>query len=455
MVFFTELIGKEVIDNTGKTVGTLCDFVFQDGTEFAPVTHIIFLAKDKYKKKISWEYVEGIKQQNGYLVYSIVLNIASAEMQPLFVHETDLLAHELLDKQIIDVSGVKVVRVNDILLNKVEAQFCITGVCVGSTSFLRRLGVKQQLLGKILYKFSSEKIIPWKSVEPLETKEAKKETKGQLHLKEAKNKIAEMHPGDLADLMEELSPKEQMLIFNRLDKKTAAKTFVEAGPKVQESFFKGLKINRLVDLLESMPPHSAADVLGILEEQKAKVILAQMNAQKAKQIHDLMQYPEDTAGGLMRTDYFALRDTDTATKAVAHIRKAKPSADKTHVLLIIDQEHHLVGTLSMRTLLTAKPRQQLKTFMKKKPLVVFPQTTKQDLATALEKYNFYMIPVVDEQSTLKGIITADQVLSEVIPKSWIRRKFILKRAKRQKRTEQKNNSTETNGTVSENNQEKK
>lgn len=433
MVFFTELVQKAVIDKEGKIVGTLCDLVFQDGAEYAPVKYIVFIAKDKYKKKLSWEYVEGIKQQNGSASYSILLNITSAELQPLFVHETDLLAHELLDKQIIDVSGVKVVRVNDLLFNKVEEQFCITGVCVGTTSFLRRLGVKQKFLGKVVYKFSTEKIIPWKYVEPLETKEAK----GHLHLKEAKNKIAEMHPGDIADLMEELSPKEQMLIFNRLDKKTAAKTFVEAGPEVQESFFKGLKINRLVDLLESMPPHNAADVLGILEEQKAKIILNQMNHEKAKIIHDLMQYPEDTAGALMRTDYFALHDMDTAAKAVAHIRKAKPSADKTHVLLVVDHEHHLVGTLSLRTLLTAKPRQQLKSFMKKKPFVVYPQTSKQDLATALEKYNFYMIPVVDEQSTLKGIITADQVLSEIIPKSWIRRKFILKRAKRQRKIEPK------------------
>ncbi|MBI5073523.1 magnesium transporter [Candidatus Woesearchaeota archaeon] len=432
MVFFTELLQKAVIDKEGKTIGILCDLVFQDGTEYAPVKYIVFLAKDKYKKKLSLEYVEGIKQENGSASYSILLNITSAEMQPLFVHETDLLAHELLDKQIIDVSGVKVVRVNDLLLNKVEEQFCITGVCVGTTSFLRRLGLKQHFLGKVVYKFSSEKIIPWKSVEPLETKEAK----GHLHLKEAKNKIAEMHPGDIADLMEELSPKEQMLIFNRLDKKTAAKTFVEAGPAVQESFFKGLKINRLVDLLESMPPHNAADVLGILEGEKAKVILNQMNHEKAKRISDLMQYPEDSAGALMRTDYFALHDMDTAAKAVGNIRKAKPSADKTHVLLVVDHEQHLVGTLSMRTLLTAKPRQQLKTFMRKKPFVVYPQTSKQDLATALEKYNFYMIPVVDEQATLKGIITADQVLSEVIPKSWIRRKFILKRAKRQKKIEQ-------------------
>lgn len=431
MVFFTELIQKAVVDKQGKMLGMLCDLVFQDGVEYAPVKYIVFFAKDKYKKKLSWDYVEGIKQENGSSSYSLVLNISSEEMQPLFVQETDLLVRELLDKQIIDVTGVKVVRVNDVLLNKVEQEFCITGVCVGTTSFLRRLGVKQKLLGKVFYKFSSEKIIPWKSVEPLETKEAK----GQLHLKEAKNKIAQMHPGDIADLMEELSPKEQMLIFNRLDKKTAAKTFVEAGPAVQESFFKGLKSNRLVDLLESMPSHNAADVLGILEEQKAKLILAQMNHEKAKKIKDLMQYPEDSAGAVMRTDYFALYDTDTTSKAVAHIRKAKPSADKTHVLLVVDNEHHLVGTLSLRTLLAAKPKEQLKSFMKKKPFVVYPHTSKQDLATALEKYNFYMIPVVDEQSTLKGIITADQILTEVIPKSWIRRKFILKRAKKQKRIE--------------------
>ncbi len=431
MVFFTELSSKTVYDSHGKITGTLCDLVFLDGAEYAPITHLVYLAKDKYKKRLSWKYVEGIKQQNGAPIYTIVLNIPAAEIEPSFVHENDLLAHSLLDKQIIDVTGVKVVRVNDLLLNKVDDQFCITGVCVGTTSFLRRLGLKQNILGKVLYNFSAEKIIPWKSVEALETNR-------QLHLKEAKNKIAEMHPGDIADLMEELSPKEQMLIFNRLDKKTAAKALVEAGPEVQESFFRELKINRIVELLESMPPHSATDVLGIMEKEKVNIILAQMNPEKAKLIQELLKYPENTAGALMRTDYFALKDIDTAAKAVAAIRKEKPSADKTHILLVTNNENHLVGTLSMRTLLNAKPRQKIMKFMKKRPIVVGLHTSKQDIATALEKYNYYVIPVVDEHSVLKGIITADHVLSSVIPKSWIRRKFILKRVKKQKKQENKN-----------------
>ncbi len=428
MVFYTELFKQSVIDKDGKTLGSLCDLVFIDGTDAARITHIVFIGKDNYKKKLSWQYVEGIKQplNEGNADFSIILNKPSYALELTFVHEHDLLAHELLDKQIIDVAGVKVVRVNDLLLAKIDEDFYITGVCVGTTSFFRRLGLSQNSLGKIVYSMTSEKIILWKYVEPLEVNK-------QLHLKESHTKVAEMHPGDIADILGELSPKEQMIIFHKLDRKTAAKALVEAEPKVQESFFKGLKVQKIAELLESMPSYRAVDLLIAVDDEKVKLILGHMNKEKAKSIEELRKYPENTAGALMRTDVFTLLDTFTATQALNHIKKMKPSADKTHVLLIIDIDNHLVGTISLRSLLNASPRQKLHDFMKKHPIAVGLFSSKQDIATALEKYNYFMMPVVDESTKLKGMITADEILTQVIPESWIRRKFIVKRVKKKHR----------------------
>ncbi|MFA6887876.1 MAG: CBS domain-containing protein [Candidatus Woesearchaeota archaeon] len=430
MVFYTELFNQDVIDSEKKILGKLCDLVFVDGLESAKIIYFVFLAKDNYKKRVSWDYVQGIKQDTVTGIFSISLNTISSNVDFTFVHEHDLLAHELLDKQIIDVAGVKVVRVNDLLLNKVDEELCITGVCVGTTSFFRRLGVKQNVFGRFIYSMTSERIIPWKFVEPLEVNK-------HLHLKESHTKIAEMHPGDIADLMGELTPKEQMIIFNKLDKKTAAKTLVEAQPEVQESFFKGLKVPRIVELLESMPVYKAADLLILMDQEKAKFILQHMSPEKAKSIQELHQYPENSAGALMRTDVFTLYDDLTATQAISYIKKSKPSADKIHVLFVIDHDHHLVGTLSVRTLLNASPRQKLKLSMKKHPMAVGLSATKQDIAIALEKYNFYVIPVIDESSKLKGMITADEILTKVIPESWIRRKLIIKRAKRKHKIDPK------------------
>src|SRR3989338_10719117 len=443
MVFYTELLGKSVIDTEGRIAGHLTDFVFKDGAESAPIIHIVYSGKDKYKRRLSWNYVEGIKQsasdKSSTISFSILLNVSIKELQPSFIHENDLLTSELLDKQIIDVGGVKVVRVNDILLNKVGETLCITGVCVGTTSFFRRLGITQQGLGKLVYRFTAEKIIPWKSVEPLEASK-------HILLKESKNKIAELHPGDIADLMEELSPKEQMLVFNKLDKQTAAKTLVEAQPEVQESFFRGLKLPKIVELLESIPPYRAADLLALVSEEKVKLILQNMKSEKAKEISELLAYHENTAGALMRTDVFTLQDDQTAASALAAIRKSKPSADKTHILFVVDKEQHLVGTLSLRSLLNAAARQKLSQFMKKHPFVVHLQTSKEDIATVLEKYNFFVVPVVDEHGKLKGMITADEVISEIIPQSWIRRKFVAKRArKKQKPSSLQGQSGNSNG----------
>ncbi|PIN78881.1 hypothetical protein COV16_05460 [Candidatus Woesearchaeota archaeon CG10_big_fil_rev_8_21_14_0_10_34_8] len=224
--------------------------------------------------------------------------------------------------------------------------------------------------------------------------------------------------------MEELSPKEQIIIFNKLDKKTAAKTLVEADEGVQESFFKGVKNNRIIELLESLPPYRGADLLSIVDEEKADKILAQMITTKSKKIKELLQYKEDTAGGLMRSEIFTLLDTYTAKKAIQIIRKECPSTEQLHVLIIVDKENHLVGTISMRTLLTAKPNAILNKFMRKDPIALPLDAVKEDIATALEKYNFVMLPVVDKNNVLKGTVTADEVLSEIMPESWIKRKYI-------------------------------
>ncbi|MEK6867342.1 MAG: CBS domain-containing protein, partial [Nanoarchaeota archaeon] len=128
------------------------------------------------------------------------------------------------------------------------------------------------------------------------------------------------------------------------------------------------------------------------------------------------------------------QDNQTAASALAAIRKSKPSADKTHILFVVDKEQHLVGTLSLRSLLNAAARQKLSQFMKKHPFVVHLQTSKEDIATVLEKYNFFVVPVVDENGRLKGMITADEVLSEIIPQSWIRRNFVAKRARRKQKS---------------------
>jgi magnesium transporter len=426
MVYLSQILGKPVIDSKGDVLGQLCDLVFVDGQEYADVIHIVYKCHEKYKKRLPWNYVEGIKQTatENAPEFSIMLNAESSDLHPAFVHQKDLLAHELLDKQIIDVAGIKVVRVNDLLLNKVKGDFGITGVCVGTTSFFRRLGLSKKGPIGLLYRFTGEKIIQWKSVESFET---------NMHLKEPGNKIGDLHPGDIADIMEELSPKEQILIFNKLDNKTAAKTLVEADEDVQESFLRGVKSGRVIELLESLPPHRAADVLSIAGDAKARNILGQMKPTLAKKIRELLQYDEDTAGGLMRTDIFTLLASYSASKALQVIREKRPAAEQMHVILIVNKKNELIGTISIRTLLTAKPREKLQDVMSPNPITIPLDATKRDIATALEKYNFVMLPVVDEKNMLCGTVTADEVLSEIIPESWIKRNYLPKRPRKKKR----------------------
>lgn len=158
-----------------------------------------------------------------------------------------------------------------------------------------------------------------------------------------------------------------------------------------------------------------------------------MTPKHAKTIQELLQYEEDTAGALMRAEVFTLLDTYTAQKALQVIRKQRPPTAQIHVLLIVDNKNHLLGTISMRTLLTAKQTTKLRNIMRKNPITVFPHATKKDIATVLEKYNFVILPVVDDNNMLCGTVSADEVLSEIMPQSWIKEKYIPTQAKKQRK----------------------
>ncbi|MEM5812624.1 MAG: PRC-barrel domain-containing protein, partial [Candidatus Aenigmatarchaeota archaeon] len=227
MVYFSQLKGRPVYDSEGKNIGSLIDMVFVDGEKYAEISHLVYSYK-KTRRKISWSFVRELKNpETPGLDADIYLNAPERELNPTFETEREFLVSKLIDKQIIDVDGVKVVRVNDVLLGKIEGKFCIAAVCVGAKSFLRSLA-GEKLADLIGGKFR-EKIIPWEYVEPLDPDIQK------LHIRLRRSKIADMHPADIADIMEDLTYKERELIFNALDREKSAKTIIESEPEIQKS----------------------------------------------------------------------------------------------------------------------------------------------------------------------------------------------------------------------------
>ena len=408
MVYFIQLKNKPVIDAEGKKIGVVKDLVFVDGINYAQISHLIYLSKEKYRKKIAWRFIKELKEKpTKKESIEIHLNRPSDELNILFEQESDLLVSSLIDKQIVDVDGQKIVRVNDVLLGKIGDKFCVVAVCVGTRSLLRVLGV-----GSSSNIPGEERIIPWASVVSLE------KDLYNLHLKYQKSKIADLHPSDIADIMEDLSHNERFLIFDSLGKSKAAKTLAEVEPDVQTNFLKNLKIARIVEILEDMPPNEAADILSLMPRKRVNTILNSMKDDKAKKIREILKYPEESAGSMMHTEFIAIPKDYTAQQTINLLRKLKPISEKIYHLYVVDKKMHLLGVLSIRTLLTAEPKKVISKFMRTRIAKVRLNTPKKDVAYALTKYNLFALPVVDKDNVLKGVAKADEVLEEVMPESW-------------------------------------
>ena len=419
MVDFSELRNKPVIDADGRNIGILKDLVFIDGEDYAEISHLIYLSEDRYRKKISWRFVKELKKKEEDKGITVYLNEPVNDINPVFEQGNEFLVGNLVDKQIVDIHGMKVVRINDVVLGKVDSKFCVVAVGVGTKSLVRRLGIEK------LVRFApkiEEHIIPWQSVEPLE------EGLHKIHIKYQKDKIADLHPSDIADIMEDLTHKERVLIFNSLDKEKAARTLVESEPNVQSSFFKNLKMNRITEILETIPSNHAADILSLMSRTKAEQLLKCIHPEIAKKIREILNYPRESAGALMSTNFVVIPKDYTAQETITLLRKLRPSPERTYHLYVVDKANHLLGVLSTRALLTAPPSKMVSKFMRKEVVKIKLDAQKEDITNALAKYSLFVLPVVDENNVIKGVVKADDVLTEIMPESWKKRVFMIKKA---------------------------
>ena len=423
MVYFSQIKGRPVYDSEEKNIGSIVDLVFVDGEKYAEISHLVYFSR-KYRKKVPWRFVKEIKDNPGTatLDADIYLNVPEAELNPTFEGEREFLVSRLVDKQIIDVDGLKVVRVNDVLLGKITDMFCIVAVCVGAKSFIRSLAGER--LGELVGSKISEHIITWEFVESLDPDIQK------LHIRLKRSKIADLHPADIADLMEDLTYKERELIFNALDKETAAKTMIESEPEVQKDFLKAMKLNNILEILENIPPNHAADIISVMPEHLRNEIFRHMNRDVARKVREILGYPDMSVGSIMHTEFVAVPGDYTAQKAIEFLRKTKPASDKMYRIYVVDKEHKLLGFLPLGTLVTAPAKERIESLMKTKIIKLHTKTSKQDAANALSKYNLFVLPVVDESNVLKGVVKADDVISEVMPKAWKKRRYFAPRTRR-------------------------
>ena len=322
-----------------------------------------------------------------------------------------LLKRDLLDQQIIDVHGRKVVRVNDVEMfsNPVNAHIIldVLAVDVGARGAVRRLakGLVPSFTLRALLEKIPPRVIPWQYVDLIETDAARR-----VKLKIAYEGLSKMHPADIADIVEDLPPAEQKAVFEALDEEVAAEALEEIDPDIQVAIVESLDSDRAADIVEEMDPDAAADLLGELPEDRSGEILKEMEPEERQEVTQLLEFGEHTAAGRMTTEFIAVPETGTIADAIEALRQFEGSAEAVATVYLTGPGHTLAGAIPLVRIATSPADMQLQS-VSEKPTTCAPDTPDREVAELFDKYNLITLAVADEHGRLAGIITADDVIS--------------------------------------------
>jgi CBS domain-containing protein/sporulation protein YlmC with PRC-barrel domain len=401
----TELLGAPVYDAAGQVGGRVREVALTPQEDRARVS--TFIVKTKAGDRLlPWASVKSV---NG----GIRAATAATEWSPdRGIEGLFLLERDLLDQQVIDVNGRKVVRVNDVDLHEETAGKVVTlkvgSVDVGARGAIRRLlkGLVPSPALHALLKRIPPREIPWEFVDVVETDPARR-----VKLKISNERLAKLHPADIADIIEELAPDEREAVFETLDEEVAAEALEEVEPKLQKSIVESLDSDRVADIVEEMDPAAAADLLADLPEERTEQILEEMQPDERQEVSGLLEFEENTAAGRMTTEYIALGTDATVNDAIDALRNYEGGVETVSTLFLVDREGVLVGAVPLAKLVLAQGEEALMSLVQEPLISCHPNTKENEVAELFDKYNLFSLPVVDDQSKLVGVITSDQVIS--------------------------------------------
>jgi magnesium transporter len=411
MLYLSQVIGRPVLDGNGEPIGKVADLIVAVGDRYPPVTGLV-AATDRRRIFLPWSSVDNL-DATGARLRTQTIDIGKFQQRP---NEITLRA-DLMDKQIVDIDGRKVVRVNDLRLDEIDGRLHLVAVDVGTAGLLRRLGLERGYgtLARNLRLPVSERYIDWEDVDPVETSIA------SIKLRVPHAGLAELHPADLATIIDQLAPKDRAGVLASLDDEAAADVFEEMEPETQVEVLEDLDPERAADILEEMSPDDAADLVADLSDESREEILALMERDEAEELGELLAYPEDTAGGMMTTEFVALPVSLTCAQAIDRLRELEPDAETIYYVYVTDDEERLVGVLSLRDLIVSRPDVPISEVMIPEPVTVGVLADEDEVAEVVAHYNLLAVPVVDESGRLAGIVTVDDAMDAILPDAWRKR----------------------------------
>jgi CBS domain-containing protein len=413
--FLSEVVKNPVLDIKGDEIGVLRDIAIIKG-EPLPVIDSLIISHKKINYRIHWNAMSIFNRK------IMASSLTKDELVEYTYSDDDLLAvRDVLDKQIVDATGAKVVRVNDIKLEGFAGKALLVAIDAGMRGILRRLGLERRS-GNLLKFFRIKlphNLISWNYIQPLAPKLK------TIALTVPRQMVAELHPADIAEIISSVSREEGKSLFTDLDVKTAAETLSELEPDVQTRIVEEMDTEKASTIIEEMPPDEAADVLGDLPAEKMKAILEKIDREDAEDIQELLEHEEDSAGGLMTNEFIAYGPGTTIAEAMEKFKRDATEIETIYYIYIITEDEQLMGVISLKELLLAEPGKQLSDIMVTKLKTVHPEDDENSVAAAISKYNLAAIPVIDESGTLLGIVTVDDIIDRILPpKSKRRRKKV-------------------------------
>ena len=405
MLYLSQILGLPIADSVGEKIAVIKDVIVRYGKEdYPPVIGLVarlrrrdfFMPQSKIKRI----------DKDGAHMNSTVLDLT-----PFVRREGEVLLNkDVLDNQLIDVDGKRVVRVNDVQIIEAGRMWRVTGADVSLQGFVRRL-MPQGFFGSS----RAVEVLDWADVGYLATDTAT----ATVQLKSSKDKLSRLHPVEIAQLAETLSPIHRTEIVESLDDEIAADMLEEMSTEAQARILEEMDEERAADILEEMSPDDAADVLGEMDEEKAQELFDLMEDEEKAEVAELLPYEHDTAGGLMTTEFVTFPKNLTVGETIVRLREMAETPNMIYYLYVVEEENSwkLAGLVTLRTLILVDPELKLEEVMRTEFQFAHPQDSSENVAQTISEYNLLALPVIDDEGDIAGIVTVDDAMEILLPKN--------------------------------------
>lgn len=401
--YFSQIIGNKIYSQSGSAIGKLKDLIVDaDFAKPRVVAVSLNTAKEVFTADFSSFKIE--KTGSKYRIVTTGLNEYKQNAEKTVCLKT------ILDKQIIDMDGRKLVRVNDLEIATLANGTFLLAADVGFEGLFRRLGIAQ-IIKKLLKPTGitlPSHLILWDDVETVDYGHS------EIKLSKDYSNLEKLHPSDLADIIENMNRYAQIAVISSMDEEKAADVLEELEPEIQKSVLENLPVDKAADLLEKMPADEAADILDELRDEKVEELLKEIEEEASDDIRELLDYPENSVGSIMITEYIIFNENQTADETIKELRRLKPEPDTMYYMYIVDDTGKLVATVTPRDLIVSEPETQLKQIMNSNIIYVFVDDKIESLNEIITKYNLLAIPVVNSDEQLMGVVIINDMVYNLL-----------------------------------------